>query len=126
MTQNDDVRLRAFFRELHEGPGTAVPDFASLARPVAPRRDGALIGRALALALAAGAVLLMVRAWPGRSPADDEALRLASALGRWEAPTDFLLKTPGVEFLRSSPRFGLATESMSGDSTDLLQEEVSR
>ena len=126
MTGNDDVRLRAFFRELHEERGTTVPDFAPLTRPAAPRRGGATIGRALALALAAGALLLVVRAWPRRAPADDEAMRLAAALGRFEAPTDFLLLTPGVEFLQSPPSLGGANESISGDSTDLLQEEVSQ
>jgi hypothetical protein len=124
MTGNDDSRLRAFFRELHEEIDAAVPDFDSVVRPVSPRHPGAAIVRALALALAAGALLLAVRVWPRRAPAGDEAMRLAAALGRWEAPTDFLLRTPGAEFLESPPRFGAANESMSGDPMDLIQEEV--
>ena len=127
MTERDDRRLRAFFRDLHEAIDPPVPPYASLARPgrsAPPARFGATLARALTLALIAGALLLVVRGPATRAPDGDEAIRLASQLSHWWAPTDFLLETPGIEYLQSPPTFGAGTEALPGDPTDSTQEEI--
>jgi hypothetical protein len=131
VSEGEDRRLREFFRALHDEAEPPVPSYGSLVRPggtrVAPRRrrrPGTALAGTLGLVLAALVLLLAVR-WRGpRAPGGDEAMRLASEIGAWRAPTDFLLRTPGVEFLQSAPRFGTALEGMAGDRTDLIQEEV--
>jgi hypothetical protein len=113
---------------------------ASTARPVRKPAAGrpvrtpvfAPAAWAFAAATAACAVLLALRDGgllhpvPG-APATptalsaDETIRLAASLTTWEAPTDFLLTTPGAEFLQSAPSLGTGTETLSGDHTDLMQ-----
>jgi hypothetical protein len=51
-------------------------------------------------------------------------MRLAMALGEWEAPTDFLLRTPGLEFFQSPPRFGAGSGMMSGGRWDLIDTDL--
>ncbi len=127
MTERDDRRLQAFFRDLHEEIDPPVPPYGSVIRPgrsAPPARAGAALALALGLALVAGVLLLVMRGRPTRAPGGDEAMRLASELSRWQAPTDFLLETPGIEFLQSPPRFGAGKEELPGDPKDLLQKEV--
>jgi hypothetical protein len=138
-TGNERDRLRALFRELHDedlpAPGysslTAAGAPAASASTARPVRTFARAAWALAAATAAVAVLLALRGGSvlhptesGRTPSsEDETLRLAASLTAWEAPTDFLLSTPGSEFLQSAPRLGSGTEDLSGDGQDLLQNE---
>jgi len=123
---SEQERLRDLFRELHADDPPA-PDYRSLsaapARPVRARR-AARVAWAAAAAVAAGAVLLALslRQRPTPAPAEDEMLRLAASVSDWEAPTDFLLSTPGAEFLQSAPRLGTGAETLSGDPTDLLND----
>ncbi len=131
MTDRDDRKLRAFFREAHERLDSPPPPFAGLIRPVsetgsAPaRRAATAIAAAIALVVVAGVLLLVMR---GRlsSVRDDDALRLAADLGHWEAPTDFLLQTPGIEFFRETPRFGVSIDELSGVTTLPTPEEIIR
>jgi hypothetical protein len=128
---SDHERLRGVFRELHADDPPA-PDYRSLAAggdssPVPCARPGRrVVGRvawAVAAAAVAGAVVLALSLRERRAPGDDEMQRLAASLSGWEAPTDFLLRTPGAEFLQSAPRLGTETETLSGDRTDLLQND---
>ncbi len=77
-------------------------------------------GRLMIVAAATAAVVLAFFLRTGTG--DDETLRLAVSLSRWQAPTDFLLRTPGAEFLESPPRLGAGTETISGDPADLLDD----
>lgn len=127
MTERDDRRLRDFFRDLHEEIDPPVPPYASVARSgrsARPARFGASLARALSLALIAGVLLLAVHRLATRAPGGDEAIHLASQLSHWESPTDFLLETPGIEYLQSAPTFGAGTEALPGDPTDSTQEEA--
>ncbi len=36
----------------------------------------------------------------------DQAVRSATSITEWKAPTDFLLETPGSELLRTVPQIG--------------------
>ena len=129
MTEGDDRRLRALFRDLHEESDPPAPPYAAVARAgrgARRARSGATLARLFAMALIAGVLLLVVRGLTTRAPGDDEAIRLASQMTRWEAPTDFLLETPGVEYLQTPPTFGAGAEALPGDSTDPTQEEAPR
>lgn len=116
---------------------------ASTARPVRKPAAGrpvrtpvfARAAWALAAAAAACAVVLALRDGgllhpiPGAPTTPtalgaDETIQLAASLTTWEAPTDFLLTTPGAEFLQSAPRLGTGTETLSGDHSDLLQNDT--
>jgi hypothetical protein len=136
VTERDDQKLRAFFREVHEQIDPPAPPYGSVIRPgrgASPvravatlARVGATLARTLGVLVVSGALLLVMRGWSMRDPGDDEAMRLASELGKWEAPTDFLLQTPGIELLQSPPQFGAGTDELPGDRPDLIPEEVSR
>jgi hypothetical protein len=127
VTERDELKLRAFFREVHESIDPPAPPFGSVIRPrrgTSPARVAAALVRVLGVILVAGALLLVWRGRPARAPGGDEAMRLASELGAWEAPTDFLLQTPGIEWLRSAPRFGAGMEEPPGDPPGVRPEEV--
>ncbi|HKB08362.1 MAG TPA: hypothetical protein VKF61_08805, partial [Candidatus Polarisedimenticolia bacterium] len=124
------------FGDLHEADDPVAPHYRALIRAadgntVPPVRTAPLpvplvtLTRALALAFAAGVLLLALRG-PRPTPSDDEAVRLATSLGDWQAPTDFLLQTPAAEFLTSAPRLGTGMESVAGDHTDLIETEVTQ
>ena len=129
MTDPDRRRLSAFFRAWHEENDPPSPPYGAVARPDRPPRPAprrAAFATMLAVVLAAALVVPLLRGRLTRAPDDDEALRFASDLGRWEAPTDFLLATPGSEWLQSSPRFGVGPETLPGDRPILNSEEAFR
>lgn len=72
----------------------------------APRR--ARFPRAWALAAAAAVIMvLLVTGWRVRKANIAEAeLHGAQSLAEWRAPTDVLLRSPGDEFLRTTPKLG--------------------
>lgn len=119
---NERDRLRGIFHEMHQADPVA-PEYRSLAaRPSRPARPPIVARAAWAAAavVAAGVLILAVRA--PNPPDEDATLRLAASLGAWEAPTDFLLVTPGAGFLESAPRLGNGA-GLSGDPADLLQND---
>jgi hypothetical protein len=98
-----DDALRGAFAALREEDARAAGSFASLvARPrtVAAR---APLAPVLGAALAAAAVLaaLAVSLVPRRG---FQASAAPVSIASWTAPTDFLLRTPGIEVLGSVPR----------------------
>ncbi len=100
---DDDRELERLFlasRRLDEGDA---PPFSSLvgskpklAPPVRPIR-AALPATLSLLVVTAGLVLL----WPRHSPRTPPPT--VGPIGEWEAPTDFLLRTPGYELLGPAP-----------------------
>ncbi len=93
-----DADLRRLFQEMRASDAAAAPAFSLAPRPV--RRP--LRRRALQLAGAAAvvaAVLLLARTETPPYPIDTTATR-------WSAPTDFLLRTPGLEILTNVPPVG--------------------
>jgi len=102
---NDD-RLGQLFQALRRHDAGLRPPFAdtlAAARRRRPTRRGAVVA---ALAAAAALVLLAV-IWGGPSR-HQGIVDLATA--RWEAPTDFLLQTPGAQLLRTVPALGRLTD----------------
>lgn len=100
MIEPDDNELRERFAGLRREDRAAVPAFRrSLAAVrVRPNRRGLGFAAAAMLAVVALVVMLTVRT-RHRSPVDIAGVRV-------RAPTDFLLKLPGAELLRTVPRLG--------------------
>jgi len=108
MSERDDHDLRDRFQRLRrEDAAGATPFRATLAaaatRRAASSRPPALRIAAAAAALAALAVALVL-ATRGR-----HGIAIDLARARWEAPSDFLLRVPGAELLRSVPELGRVT-----------------
>jgi hypothetical protein len=100
-----DRGLHDRFQALRREAARGTPSFhAMLAPRVAPRPQPTwrrwLVVGALA-AVAATVVLTLGRPRPHRATLVDRAAV------RWEAPTDFLLRAPGAELLRTIPTFTL-------------------
>lgn len=98
---DDDRELRELFSRLKREDRTRVPSYRTPVARVAPR------WRPVArLAVAAAVVLIaLVLGRPDRTP--NMARQLVDlGAATWEAPTDFLLITPGSELLRSIPTVG--------------------
>ena len=96
----DDSDLRQAFAVLRREEAKAVPAFEAVrarARVGMPRV--APLGTLLVAATVAAAILGVVVSRPGPPPP-------MAAMGRWIAPTDFLLDTPGREIVRTVPQIG--------------------
>lgn len=96
MSPDDD--LRRLFATLREGDRRDVPAFVAPQRAPAPRRWRSAALR-LAVAAAVMAALTFVLGRPARRAAP------VPSLSAWRAPTEFLLKTPGLEMLTLGPRW---------------------
>lgn len=106
MTERDDHQLKTGFEALRREDAAGTPPFS--ATVAAARARQATVPRHRALRLAAAAVVAVVAAvvvstWRER---DGARLHIDLASVRWHAPTDFLLKLPGDELLRSVPQLG--------------------
>jgi hypothetical protein len=92
------------FRALRQEDAGGAPPFgatleAAYARPAPPPRRRRLALGGAALIAAAAVVLLVQRTRPPRPALDLAAVRLPT-------PTDFLLRLPGADLLRSVPELG--------------------
>ena len=117
MADRDDERQRQLVREAladeHRARARRAPPFERLwaqaaataegARTAGRRRPRIRLAVAAALAALVGAVAVGLWLDVRRGSQQDRALRLAAAVGEWRAPLDFLLDTPGREWLESTP-----------------------
>jgi hypothetical protein len=107
---DDEADLRAAFASMRHEDAARAPTFEAVvtaaSRGAAKRRRPwlvpALTGTVAAAALVV-AITAVVRRPEPRVPA-------ARSIDEWTAPTDFLLETPGRDFLGSVPRFGVPRE----------------
>ena len=108
---DSDNTLRRRFAALRREDEQHAPEFASLwkahvgtrrrkARAGAPRRQVRWFA-VTACALIALLAFLWIRS-AQRRPEET----MAASITEWKAPTDFLLETPGREFLRTVPEIG--------------------
>ncbi|MFQ6046620.1 MAG: hypothetical protein ACE5PT_09760 [Gemmatimonadales bacterium] len=104
-TPPNDADLRGRFQALRqEDTARAAPFTAPRPRP---SRAGGV--RVWAAAAAAAAVLAAVL-WALDRGGGGDRLAIDLSATAWQAPTDFLLETPGRDLLRTVPRVGTATQ----------------
>jgi len=101
MIDRDEHELRERFAALRREESAGAPEFrrvlaAARTRPRSGRRDVGFLAAALVLS-AFVAILTVRHGHP--TPVDLAGVRV-------HAPTDFLLKLPGAELLRTVPRLG--------------------
>lgn len=109
MNQKEDKRLRKLFEEVRRKVQDSTPSFRQTWRAAQsrrlPERSGSGFLRFAAvsvLVLAVGISLYMV----GRVFFQAVIVPYQErSLSQWKAPTDFLLRTPGMEILQSVPTF---------------------
>jgi hypothetical protein len=106
MIERDDQHLKRAFEALRRKEAAGGPLFQATVAAARARRAGVPRRRALGLAaVVVAAVIALVVASTRRIRTSDR-LEIDLATVRWQAPTDFLLKLPGVELLRSVPQLG--------------------
>jgi len=105
MIERDDHDLRKSFAALRREDAAGTPPFPATVATARAREAAAPGHRALRLAavLVAVAAVVLVSTWRERNGV---RLEIDLATVRWHAPTDFLLKLPGDELLRSVPQLG--------------------
>lgn len=107
--QQDDSDLRKLFAAIRESDGDLIPSFQRVWNASRLRQPKPAGVRILRLAVFVFLVLLGVHLV--NRPETKPVKQLAGSLSKWKAPTDFLLKTPGMEVLQSVPTFGAAPHS---------------
>jgi hypothetical protein len=104
--RDDDDLRRAFAAERRREAGQA-PDLSQvLARAQRPRPARVGWMPRLAVAAVLGAAALFVLHFATLSPPPPRPSPPLLLAGDWTAPTDFLLRTPGLEILETTPRIG--------------------
>lgn len=134
-TERERELLREILAEGHRSTHRRPPAFATLwsraaaeARaPRTARRRGFAVAAVAAAMLAIATTIVL---WPTnrQSPSEIErAMLIAASVSEWRAPLDFLLETPGQEWLDSTPRGPIEPAAQSWNlSTDLLEPDSSR
>ncbi len=105
MIERDDHHVKQAFEALRREDATGGPSFRATVAAARARRTGAPGRHVLGLAAVVGVVVAVV-VLAIRHDRDDSRLEFDLAAVRWQAPTDFLLKLPGAELLRSVPQLG--------------------
>jgi len=108
--KDDDADLRAAFAALRRDDSASAPGFEPLLAAAEARSKAAadrsrrLLVPVMAGTLAAAALVALVITAVRRPAAPLPSL---ASIEQWTAPTDFLLETPGREFLETVPRIGV-------------------
>jgi hypothetical protein len=110
MTDPDRDAMHRVFAELRDVDRRSAPDFDAVLRHPRGRYAAARSLRAVA---ALAAVLVVAAVVVTRRP---QPVPSGAPLSAWRAPTDVLLRTPGVEVLRSVPAIGSSVVDQFGTS----------
>jgi ferric-dicitrate binding protein FerR (iron transport regulator) len=107
MTDDAERALHERFRALRNHAEAGAPEFRDTLDRLAQRRPRTVRRRrtlgAITVVAAAALVLFVVVRTGGKRPGFVDL-----AATSWEGPTDFLLRTPGAELLRTIPTFTAA------------------
>ncbi len=106
MIAHDDRHLRKAFEALRRDAAAGTPPFDATVAAARARRAAMPGRRVLALAAAVVVAVVAVAVVSRRPDRDGVPVEVDLATVRWRAPTDFLLKLPGDELLRSVPQLG--------------------
>jgi hypothetical protein len=106
MTNDGERDLRSQFQALRRDTALGTPAFGATLSGVTERRRRAARARRQVAAIALGATAAVLL-FAVLAPHHKRAALVDLASVRWEAPTDFLLRTPGTELLRTVPTFTL-------------------
>ena len=106
MIEHDDPQLKQAFEALRREAAAGTPPFRATVAAARTRRAPAPGRRPLGLAAAVILVVVCVVVVSIRRDRDGVRLEIDLATVRWQAPTDFLLKLPGDDLLRSVPQLG--------------------
>lgn len=121
-----DERIRHLFREAREQDEREAPSFArtwnaARSRHVPERETPWMlawnVATALFIVIGVAATLLMRPA----TRHDDSSPPVATSISSWQSPTDFLLSTPGSQFLQSLPSLGNSLAQLSTTMSDQTQ-----
>jgi len=105
MIERHDHQMRQRFEALRREDAAGGPSFQATVAAARARQAAAPGRRALKLAAVVVAVMAVVIDSTRRGR-NGVGLDIDLATVRWHAPTDFLLKLPGDELLRSVPQLG--------------------
>lgn len=109
MNDSGERELREGFDRLRREDAAGVPSFRATLARAARRRAGRpsarlrLVAGAITVAAVLAALVLGVGLL--RAPGS-RGVRVELAATRWRGPTDFLLRLPGAELLRTVPSIG--------------------
>ena len=106
--QHHDEKLRVALQTAHHDERPPVFDALMARQATVPARRRWALASSTALATVAACALVIwnVRdACPGAAPTT-----VAYSFGNWQAPTDFLLETPGRDLLSTVPTFEVVDE----------------
>ena len=106
MIEREDHQLRNDFEALRREDAAGTPPFGATVAAARARQAAARRHRALRLAAAAVVAVVAAVVVSTRPERYGVRLQIDLATVRWHAPTDFLLKLPGDELLRSIPQLG--------------------
>ena len=118
-----DERIRRLFRELREQDERDAPSFArtwSAARS-RQRQDtqspwALAFHVAMAMFIVIGVSAALVLRSNGKP--DESALQAAAGISTWQSPTDFLLSTPGSQYIQSVPSIGDSLAQLGSTGSD--------
>lgn len=112
-----DDDLRAAFERIREADARGAPSFRELVE-AGNRRRPVRIRWAFYLPVAAAisaaiALAIVLRPPAGTPPVDVQRAEIGVAVsGWWEAPTDFLMATPGSEIVSGTPALGGSSSAL--------------
>ena len=128
--RRDEEELREALSEAHRPTRHGTPEFAVLWSRAADRVGSRRAARRTRLIATTATVALAVAVTVGLWTADrrsraelEEARTIAAAMDEWRAPLDYLLETPGRQWLKTTPSW--VVEPATGSwhlPADLLQE----
>ena len=122
--------LRTALGEAHRPTPQETPEFAALWSRAADRLRSRRAARRTRLAAVAATAAVAVAVAVGFWTADrrlrvelEEARTIAATIDEWQAPLDYLLDTPGRQWLETTPTWAVRTPTAAWElPADLLQE----
>ena len=104
-----DPELKQLFTDLRRQDERRAPSFGSTCHTALERQSATPAGAPRFLRLAVPAALIVVAVVTSslvigrKNSGSQAALTLSFAIAEWQSPTDFLLRTPGDELMRTLP-----------------------